>query len=471
MPPIFDKPTTEKYDYVLIGGGSGGSASSRRAALYGKKVAVVEVDPYLGGTCVNVGCVPKKIMWHAADLQDKLSHHAPGYKFSGLDAPKFDWASFKPQRDAYIRKLNGIYASNFDKEGVEYHHGYGRLASANSVEVTRPDGTKYTLNANHITISNGGTPTIPSDDQIPGASLGISSDGFFELEEQPKRVAVVGAGYIAVELAGIFNALGSETHLIIRGETVLRTFDQSIQETLTPWMEKTGLKLHKTSKVVKVEGEKGKTLTVFTDKGEKIEVDTILWAIGRHALTKDLGLEEVGVKVNAKGDIIVDEYQNTSVKNIYAIGDVQGKALLTPVAIAAGRRLSNRLFGPEKFKNDKLDYNNISTVVFSHPTVGTVGLTEAEARKQYGDAVKIYKSSFRALYFSMIEEDHKEPTMYKLIVVGPEERVVGVHIIGQGSDEVMQGFGVAVKMGATKQDLDDTVAIHPTSAEELVTLR
>lgn len=305
-------------------------------------------------------------MWHAADLQDKLAHHSSGYKFKGVNAPKFDWAAFKPQRDAYIKKLNDIYANNFEKEGVEYHHGYGRLSSANTVEVTRPDGQKYTLRADHITITVGGTPTIPSDEQIPGASLGIDSDGFFDLEEQPKRVAVVGAGYIAVELAGIFHTLGSETHLIIRGETVLRTFDQTIQETLTPWMEKTGVKIHKKSNVVKVEGEKGKPLTVFTDKGEKIEVDTVLWAIGRHALTKDLGLAEAGVKVNEKGDIIVDEYQNTSAKGVYAIGDVQGKALLTPVAIAAGRRLSNRLFGPEKFKSDKLDYKNIPTVVFSY---------------------------------------------------------------------------------------------------------
>lgn len=446
MPPIYNKPTTDKYDYVLIGGGSGGSASSRRAAMYGKKVAVVEVDPYLGGTCVNVGCVPKKIMWHAADLQDKIAHHAAGYKFTGVTQPKFNWAAFKPQRDAYIRKLNAIYASNFDKEGVEYHHGYGRLTSANSVEVTLPDGGKYTLHAEQVCVAVGGHPITPSDDKIPGASLGIDSDGFFALEEQPKRVAVIGAGYIAIELAGIFNTLGTETHLIIRGETVLRTFDPTIQETLTPWMEKTGVNLHKKSNVVKVEGQKGQTLTVHTDKGEKIEVDTILWAIGRRPGTDNMGLEDVGVKLDEKGNIIVDEYQRTSVDNVYAIGDAQGKALLTPVAIAAGRRLSNRLFGPEKYKHDKLDYNNIPTVVFSHPTIGTVGLTEPEARKEYGD-VKIYKSSFRALYFSMIDEEHKEPTVYKLICVGPEERVVGVHIIGQGSDEVMQGFAVAVKMG------------------------
>jgi len=304
-------------------------------------------------------------MWHAADLQDKIAHHAAGYKFNGVSAAKFDWAAFKPQRDAYIRKLNGIYASNFEKEGVEYHHGYGRLTSANSVEVTLPGGGKYTLNADKICVAVGGRPVVPSDDQIPGASLGIDSDGFFALEEQPKRVAVIGAGYIAVELAGIFNTLGTETHLLIRGETVLRTFDPTIQETLTPWMEKTGVKLHKKSNVVKVEGQKGQTLTVHTDKGEKIEVDTVLWAIGRRACTDNIGLEQVGVKLDKKGDIVVDECQKTSVDNIYAIGDVQGKALLTPVAIAAGRRLSNRLFGPDKYKHDKLDYDNIPTVVFS----------------------------------------------------------------------------------------------------------
>jgi len=296
---------------------------------------------------------------------------------------------------------------------------------------------------------------------------------FFDLTEQPKRVAVVGAGYIAVELAGIFNALGTETHLIIRYDKVLRTFDPALQEVLTPWMEKSGVKIHKHSNVVKVEGEKGKTLTVHTDGGEKLEVDVLLWAIGRHSNTAEFGLEEIGVGVNSKGDIVVDEYQATSVPNVYAIGDAQGKWLLTPVAIAAGRRLANRLFGPQdKFKDDKLSYEDIPTVVFSHPPIGTVGLTEPEARKKYGDKdIKIYKTNFTALYFSQVDEEHKEPTMYKLICVGPEERVVGVHIIGMGSDELMQGFGVAVKMGATKKQLDDTVAIHPTSAEELVTLR
>lgn len=305
-------------------------------------------------------------MWHAADLVERIENHAPGYKISGIDKPHFDWAAFKPQRDAYIRRLNDIYASNFHKEGVEFHQGFARLTSPNTVEVKRPDGSTYTLNADHITIAVGGRPIIPSDEKIPGASKGIDSDGFFDLPEQPKRVAVIGAGYIAVELAGIFNALGTETHLIIRGETVLRTFDPTIQETLTPWMEKTGINIHKTSNVTRIDGERGQTLTVNTDKGEKIDADVVLWAIGRVPETQGMGLEEVGVKLDEKGDIVVDEYQNTSVKNIYAIGDVQGKWLLTPVAIAAGRRLSNRLFGPPEFRDDKLSYDNIPSVVFSY---------------------------------------------------------------------------------------------------------
>ncbi|KJA15948.1 hypothetical protein HYPSUDRAFT_47907 [Hypholoma sublateritium FD-334 SS-4] len=472
MPPIFDKPTTEQYDYIVIGGGSGGSGTARRAASYGKKVAVVEVTPNLGGTCVNVGCVPKKLMWHAADLQDRLAHHAPGFKFAGAQNIKFDWAAFKPQRDAYIRRLNGIYAANFDREGVEYHLGRARVLSPTSVEVTRPDGATYVLAGAQITVAVGGQPSVPSEAQIPGAGLGIDSDGFFALETQPARVAVVGAGYIAVELAGIFNALGTETHLLVRGDTVLRTFDPVLQDTLTPWLETTGVHLHRRTHVTRVEGAAGGPLTVHTDSGPPIEVDVLLWAIGRHASTKGLGLEEVGVELDGKGDVVVDEYQNSNVPGISAIGDVQGKWLLTPVAIAAGRRLANRLFGPEKFKNDKLSYDDIPTVVFSHPPIGTVGLTEPQARKKYGDdAIKIYKSSFRALYFSMVDEAHKEPTVYKLICAGPEEKVVGVHILGLGSDEVMQGFAVAVKMGATKEDLDNTVAIHPTSGEELVTLR
>ncbi|KAJ3486507.1 hypothetical protein NLI96_g4202 [Meripilus lineatus] len=432
MPPV-SKPAHDRYDIVFIGGGSGGVAGS--------------------------------IMWHAADIAEKL-RHAKNYEL-GEHPVQFDWETFKPRRDAYIRRLNGIYERNLEKDGVEQHSGFASLVDTNTVEVTRPDGSKYQLSTDYICVATGGRPTIPSEDDVPGASLGINSDGFFDLEKQPKRVAVVGAGYIAVELAGVLHTLGSDVHLFIRKDKVLRTFDPAIQDTITNWMEHTGIKFHKNSNVVKVDGAKGQTLTVHSDQGETVEVDTLLWAIGRHANTEGLELHKLGIKLDEKGDIITDEYQVSAVPNILSIGDVSGRALLTPVAIAAGRRMSNRLFGPPKFKNDKLSYEDIPTVVFSHPTIGTVGLTEPEARKKYGDdAVKIYKSSFRALYFSMIDEEHKEPSVYKLVCVGPEERVVGVHIIGLGSDEVMQGFGVAVKMGATKEDLDNTVAIHPTSAED-----
>jgi len=469
MAPI-DKPTPgEKYDIVFIGGGSGGSAGSRRAALYKAKVALIEEQGKLGGTCVNVGCVPKKIMWHAADLAESIRYAKSGYHFD-VPEPKFSWKTFKPQRDEYIRKLNGIYDNNVSKEGVAYHHGRAALLSPKEVEITRPDGSKYTIHADHVVVTTGGYPIIPSDNDIPGASLGITSDGFFDLEDQPKRVAVAGAGYIAVELAGVLHTLGSETHLLIRGETVLRTFDPSLQEVLTPWMEKTGINIHKKVKVTRVEGKRG-DLTVYLDNGSSINVDQLIWAIGRAPSTEKIGLEKLGVKLDEKRNIAVNEYQESNVKGVYAIGDVAGRALLTPVAIAAGRRLSNRLFGPPQYANDKLNYEDIPTVVFSHPTIGTVGLTEPQAREKYGDAVKIYKSSFRALFYSMVPEEHKEPTFFKLIVVGEEERVVGVHIIGLGSDEILQGFAVAVKLGARKRDLDDTVAIHPTSAEELVTLR
>jgi glutathione reductase (NADPH) len=304
-------------------------------------------------------------MWHAADLADKLRHHAKDYCFTDLGNTKFDWASFKPKRDAYIKKLNGIYSSNLDKEKVEHHIGFAKILSPTQVQVTRSDnqGT-YILHTDRICIASGGRPTIPSDEQIPGASYGIDSDGFFDLEERPKRVAVIGAGYIAVELSGIFNSLGTETHLVIRGDKVLRTFDPTIQETLTPWMEHTGIKIHKKSEVIRIE-KTATGLIVFTNKEEKFDVDVVLWAIGRHANTEGMGLKEIGVILDDKGDVVVDDYQNSSVNGITSIGDVQGKALLTPVAIAAGRRLANRLFGGEKYKHDNLSYDNIPSVVFS----------------------------------------------------------------------------------------------------------
>jgi glutathione reductase (NADPH) len=304
-------------------------------------------------------------MWHAADLMEKI-HQSEGYKYGEL-GPKFSWKDFKPKRDAYIHRLREIYLSNWAREGIELHKGFASFIDKNTLQIIKSEdpSLSYTITADQICIATGGMPIVPSDNDIPGAGLGITSDGFFELEEQPKRVAVVGAGYIAVELAGIFNALGSETHLVIRHDKVLRTFDPIIQDTITPWMQHTGVKLRTQTQVTKVEGTKGGPLTVHTNSGPPIEVDCLLWAIGRRSEIKRLNLGKIGVKTDKKGDIVVNEYQNTNIPNITAIGDVQGKALLTPVAIAAGRRLANRLFGPEKFKNDKLSYENIPTVVFA----------------------------------------------------------------------------------------------------------
>lgn len=306
-------------------------------------------------------------MWYAADTAERI-RASQGYAFNlkKQEEAKFDWHTFKPRRDAYVQRLNGIYENNFTKEGVEYHIGWARIKDTNTVEVARDNGEKYELKTKNIFLAVGGRPVIPSDNEVPGASFGINSDGFFELEQQPKSVAVVGAGYIAVELAGIFHTLGTETHLLIRGDKVLRKFDQDLQNTLTDWMEHTGVNIHKHTDVVKVEGEKkGGPVTIYTKSGDVIRVDLLLWAIGRKANTDDVGLNNVGVKTKENGDISVDEYQASSVPNIFALGDASGEMLLTPVAVAAGRRLANRLFGPAKFRNQKLDYNNIPTVVFS----------------------------------------------------------------------------------------------------------
>ncbi|KAH7321212.1 hypothetical protein B0I35DRAFT_351858 [Stachybotrys elegans] len=467
-------PITKETDYLVLGGGSGGLASARMASSkYGTKALIVEAKR-LGGTCVNVGCVPKKVTWNAAAIAEAI-HESKAYGFSVQETAPFDWSSFKAKRDAYIKRLNGIYERNLEKDQVEYLHGWGKLLSKNEAEVTLDDGTKVTVKAKKILVAVGGRPSSPP--QIPGAELGTNSDGFFEIEKQPKKVAIVGAGYIAVEFAGMFNALGTETHLFIRHDTFLRSFDPMIQETVTREYERVGVNLHKRSNLTKVEQDaNGKlTLTYKDDSGNESvvsDVDNLIWAIGRTPETTNIGLEEAGVKLNEKGQVVVDDYQNTSVDNIYALGDVTGQVELTPVAIAAGRRLAHRLFGPPEFSALKLSYENIPSVVFSHPEVGSIGLTEPEAVEKYGrENLKIYKTSFTAMYYAMMEPDQKGPTNYKLITAGPEEKVVGLHIMGLGSGEMLQGFGVAVKMGATKADFDSCVAIHPTSAEELVTLK
>jgi glutathione reductase (NADPH) len=419
-------------------------------------------------------CVPKKVTYNAAALAEAI-HDSKAYGFSVEETAPFDWSTFKTKRDAYIQRLNGIYERNLNNDKVDYVHGWARLTSKNQAEVTLDDNSKVLINAKKILVAVGGKPTIPPE--IPGSEYGTNSDGFFDISTQPKKVAIVGAGYIAVEFAGMFNALGTETHLFIRYDTFLRNFDPMIQEAVTKEYERLGVKLHKRSQASKVEKDSNGKLTVTykDDQGNESvvsDVDNLIWAIGRTPETKGIGLEEAGVKLGKTGHILVDEYQNTDVDNIYALGDVTGEVELTPVAIAAGRRLAHRLFGGPEYANLKLDYSNIPSVVFSHPEVGSIGLTEPQAIEKYGkDNIKVYKTSFTAMYYAMMDPEQKGPTNYKLIVTGPEEKVVGLHIMGIGSGEMLQGFGVAVKMGATKADFDSCVAIHPTSAEELVTLK
>lgn len=466
------------YQYLVIGGGSGGVASARRASKYGAKTLLIE-GKALGGTCVNVGCVPKKVMWSASDTAKRIREaRAYGFDVDRELANTFDWVGFKAKRDAYILRLNGIYERNLAKEGVTYVAGWAKFVDKKTVEVAlnNPvDGQKTKrFTADHILVATGGAPKIP--DGIPGAEHGITSDGFFSLETQPKKVAIVGAGYIGVELAGVFHGLGTETHLFIRGETVLRSFDEVIQNTITDTYIKHGVNIHKLSKTLaNVEKlENGQLKISYEDisgPNQTIVVDTLIWTIGRKPLGEFLNLEVPGIKTDEKGQVIVDEYQNTSVPNIYSVGDIIGSVELTPVAIAAGRKLSNRLFGPEQFKNDKLDYTNVPSVIFSHPEAGSIGLSEAAAKKQFGEEnVKVYQSKFISMYYAPLDPEDKDPTVYKIVVTGPEEKVVGLHLVGDASAEILQGFGAAIKMGATKADFDNVVAIHPTSAEEIVTM-
>jgi glutathione reductase (NADPH) len=418
--------------------------------------------------------VPKKVTFNAAMIAEAI-HDSKAYGFSVNHTAPFDWPSFKKKRDAYILRLNGIYERNLGNDKVEYIHGRATLTGTNEAEITLDDGSKQIVKAKKILLAVGGHPTIPTG--IPGAEYGMNSDGFFDIAEQPKKVALVGAGYIAVEFAGMFNALGTETHLFIRHDKFLRSFDPMIQDTVTAEYERLGVHLHKQSSQTKVEKDEktGKLTLHYKDsngEGKLEDLDALIWAIGRSPEVEDLGLEKAGVKQNERGQIIADEYQNTNVESIYSLGDVVGKVELTPVAIAAGRKLSDRLFGPAKFSSSKLDYNLIPSVVFAHPEIGSIGLTEPQAVEKYGqENLKIYNTSFTAMYYAMMEPDAKGPTRYKLICQGPDEKVVGLHILGLGSGEMLQGFGVAMKMGATKADFDSCVAIHPTSAEELVTLK
>ncbi|MBP4133223.1 glutathione-disulfide reductase [Gallibacterium anatis] len=447
-----------EYDYIAIGGGSGGIASINRASSYGQKCAIIEAK-YLGGTCVNVGCVPKKVMWYGAQIAEAINLYAPDYGFD-ITVNQFDFAKLRESREAYIDRIHQSYERVLGNNKVDVIRGFAKFVDAHTVEVNGE-----LIKAKHILIATGGRPSHPN---IEGAEYGIDSDGVFALKALPKRVAVVGAGYIAVELAGVLHSLGVETHLFVRKHAPLRNFDPLIVETLVETINNEGPTLHTQAIPQKVVKNDDGSLTLFLEDGRSQTVDCLVWAIGRVPMTDQLNLEAAGVKTNSKGFIEVDKYQNTNVQGIYAVGDNTGAVELTPVAVAAGRRLSERLFNNKP--TEHLDYNLIPTVVFSHPPIGTVGLTEPQAIEQYGaENVKVYKSTFTSMYTAVTQ--HRQPCRMKLVCAGPEEKIVGLHGIGFGVDEMIQGFAVAIKMGATKKDFDNTVAIHPTGSEEFVTMR
>ncbi len=447
----------QKYDAIVIGAGSGGLSFAERAASYGAKCLLIEKSE-LGGTCVNVGCVPKKILWNAATVAHAIGD-AKGYGFD-VEKKGFDWKTLKAKSDQYINNITSWYGESYiPGAGIDLVHGAAKFVNNNTVSV---DGKEYT--ADKIVISTGGYPLVPN---VPGAEYGITSNEFFSIEELPKRVAVVGAGYIAVEIAQVLSTFGVESHLLCRREMVLRSFDPFVTEHLEEELEKS-VNLHRHSEVEKVEKNADGSLTITTKKGDTVEADLLIWAIGRGLNTRNIGLENTDVVINDDDSISTDEFQETNVKGIYAVGDITGKFPLTPVAIAAARRMADRMYGG--MEGRFLKYENIASIVFSHPAIGTVGLTEQEAIEKYGEEnLKIYTTSFTSMYSTF--SDHPVKTAMKMICEGRDEKIVGIHMYGPQVDEMLQGFAVAVNMGATRQDFNDTVALHPTSAEELSTLR
>ena len=447
-----------EYDIIAIGGGSGGSATMNRAAMHGAKAAVIEGN-IIGGTCVNVGCVPKKVMWYGAQVSETLKNYAADYGYT-IGETSFDFKTLRKNREAYIERSRQAFSNNFNRNGVDYIEGYARFVDKNTVEVNGEQ-----IRAKHIVIATGSYAFIPN---VPGSELGGTSDDVFAWEELPESVSIIGAGYIAVELAGVLHALGVKTDLFVRKGGPLRGFDQGIVEVLVEEMKKNGQPLHTHKVPQKLEKLDNGDIQIYFEDGTTHTSQKVIWAVGRKANTQQLNLEAAGVKLTERGFIQVDEYQNTTTPGIYALGDVSGEKELTPVAIKAGRTLAERLFNSKT--DAKMDYELIPTVVFSHPAIGSIGLTQEQAEAKYGaENIKVYQSTFAGMYSAITV--HRQMTKLKLITLGEEEKVIGLHGIGEGIDEMIQGFAVAVKMGATKADFDATVAIHPTASEEFVTMR
>ncbi len=445
------------YDLIVLGGGSGGLAAAFRAAQHGRRVAMLEPGE-LGGTCVNVGCVPKKAMWLAADLAGRIGLAAA----MGFDVPlrpALDWKELVVHRQAYIANIHASYLKRLDENKVVRVPRRGRLVDAHTVECS--DGVR--ISAEHILIATGAHPQRPD---IPGAALGLVSDDFFNLCSAPARVAIVGGGYIAVELAGLLQALGSRVTLLVRGDRLLERFDAELAAQLADNLRHQGVQLHFGYRLRELQRDGDAVVALGHDGPADGQFDALFFATGRRGNSADLGLEALGVVVGDKGEVEVDAWQTTAVPSVHAVGDIAGKVGLTPVAIAAARTLMDRLFGGQP--QAKMDYENVASVVFSHPALGAVGLSEEEACARYGD-VRVYRSNFRPMLQALA--DGTQRSLFKLVCVGEEERVVGVHLLGEAADEILQGFALAVKMGATKAQFDATVAIHPTSAEEVVLMR
>jgi glutathione reductase (NADPH) len=441
------------YDLFTIGIGSGGTRASRIAAAYGAKVAAAE-ERYYGGTCVNVGCVPKKLLVYASQFSEDFSS-AKGFGWK-VGESSFDWASLIANKNDEISRLNGIYERMLNNAGVKIYDGRARLIDPHTVEV---NGERFT--SRYILVAVGGWPVVPD---IPGKEFAITSNEAFFLSELPKRVIVVGGGYISVEFAGIFNGLGSNVTQLYRGPMFLRGFDDDVREFLGGEMRKKGVDLRFDANIARIEQD-DVGLNATLEDGSTISADLIMYATGRAPLTSDLGLEAAGVATDASGAIVVDDAFKTNVDSVYALGDVIDRVALTPVAIGEAMILASNLF---KGTDMRMDYENIPTAVFSQPNVGTCGLTEAQAREHYGD-VDIYRSAFTPMKHTLTGKSEK--TLMKLIVDQASDRVLGFHMVGPDAGETTQGVGIAMKCGATKAQFDATVGIHPTSAEEFVTMR